>query len=38
MARYGIPSSARASFALYNKLEEVEVLAKAVQKAQRFFG
>ncbi len=38
MARYGIPSSARASFAFYNTLEEVEVLAKAVQKTQRFFG
>lgn len=38
MKRFGIPSSARASFAFYNTLEEVEVLAKAVRKAQRFFG
>ncbi len=38
MARYGIPSSARASFAFYNTLEEVDILAKAVRKARKFFG
>ena len=38
MARYGIPSSARASFAFYNTLEEVETLAKAAQKAHKWFG
>jgi cysteine desulfurase/selenocysteine lyase len=37
MQRLGIQSSARASFAFYNTLEEVEVLAKAVRKAQRYF-
>jgi cysteine desulfurase/selenocysteine lyase len=38
LARLGVPSTARASFAFYNTLEEVETLAKAVRKAQRFFG
>ncbi len=38
MARLGIQSSARASFACYNTLEEVETLAKAVRKAHRYFG
>ena len=36
--RYGIPSTVRASFALYNTPEEVDVLASAVLRAQRFFG
>jgi cysteine desulfurase/selenocysteine lyase len=38
MTRLGIQSSARASFACYNTLEEVETLAKAVRKAHRYFG
>ncbi|MEM7011218.1 MAG: cysteine desulfurase [Verrucomicrobiota bacterium] len=38
MAFYGIPSSSRASFAFYNKFEEVDVLLAAVQKAKRYFG
>ena len=38
MQRLGIQSSARASFAFYNTLEEVETLAKAVRKAQRYFA
>jgi len=38
LARLGVPSTARASFAFYNTLEEVETLAQAVRKAQRFFG
>lgn len=38
LARLGIPSSARASFACYNTFEEVETLAKAVWKAHRYFG
>jgi len=33
MERLGIPGTARASFALYNTPEEVEVLVQAVQKA-----
>ncbi|WP_438452971.1 aminotransferase class V-fold PLP-dependent enzyme [Streptomyces asiaticus] len=35
--RYGIPATTRASFYLYNTLEEVDALAEAVQEAQRFF-
>ncbi|MBR4391645.1 MAG: cysteine desulfurase [Bacteroidales bacterium] len=33
MTRFGIPGTVRASFAMYNTLEEVEVLVKAVNKA-----
>lgn len=36
-ARYGIPASARASFYLYNTVEEVDVLAAALHKAQEIF-
>lgn len=35
MAHYGVQGMARASFALYNTMEEVDVLVKAVQKAVR---
>ena len=33
MTRFGIPGTVRASFALYNTLEEVDVFVKAVKKA-----
>ena len=33
MTRFGIPGTVRASFALYNTLEEVEVFVKAVRRA-----
>ena len=33
MTRFGIPGTVRASFALYNTLEEVEIFVKAVQRA-----
>ena len=33
MTRFGIPGTVRASFALYNTLEEVEVFVNAVKKA-----
>ena len=33
MTRFGIPGTVRASFAMYNTLEEVEVLVKAVARA-----
>ena len=33
MTRFGIPGTLRASFALYNTLEEVEIFIKAVKKA-----
>ncbi|MFN8469643.1 MAG: cysteine desulfurase [Caldilineaceae bacterium] len=36
-ARYCIPASARASFYLYNTVQEVDVLASALHKAQELF-
>ena len=33
MTRFGIPGTVRASFALYNTLEEVDVFVKAVERA-----
>ncbi|WP_216902716.1 cysteine desulfurase [Nocardia alni] len=35
---FGIAATARASFALYNTLDEVDALVAAVRKAQNFFG
>ena len=35
MTRFGIPGTVRASFAMYNTLEEVEVLVKSVARAAR---
>ncbi|ONM50219.1 cysteine desulfurase [Nocardia donostiensis] len=36
--RFGIAATARASFAVYNTLDEVDKLVDAVRKAQKFFG
>ncbi|MCI2418516.1 cysteine desulfurase [Saccharopolyspora sp. K220] len=36
--RMGIPATVRASFYLYNELDEVKALVDAVREAQRFFG
>ncbi|TSD95326.1 cysteine desulfurase [Skermania sp. ID1734] len=36
--RFGIAATARASFALYNTLDEVDALVAAVRRAQSFFG
>ena len=38
MDRLGIPATARASFAMYNTLDEIDVLAAAVAKARRLLG
>lgn len=38
MTRFGIPGTARASFAAYNTHAEVDALMAAVRKAQRIFG
>jgi selenocysteine lyase/cysteine desulfurase len=35
MAHYGVQGMARASFAMYNTMEEGDALVKAVQKAIR---
>jgi cysteine desulfurase / selenocysteine lyase len=37
MQRFGLTSTCRASFGLYNSLAEVDQLAEALIKAQRFF-
>ncbi|MEN8726009.1 MAG: aminotransferase class V-fold PLP-dependent enzyme [Lentimonas sp.] len=38
LKRFGVPATARASFAFYNDFDDVERLVDAVQKMQRFFG
>jgi cysteine desulfurase/selenocysteine lyase len=38
MQRFGIPATARASFAFYNTFDEVDALAAAVRKVQKLFG
>ncbi|MFR9728729.1 cysteine desulfurase [Saccharopolyspora sp. MS10] len=35
---FGVPATVRASFYLYNDLDEVRALGDAVREAQRFFG
>ncbi len=37
LARFGVTATCRASFAMYNTREEVDVLAQALVKAQDFF-
>ncbi len=37
MARFGVPATARASFALYNTRQEVDVLVAAIHKAKEVF-
>ncbi|MBI3772469.1 MAG: cysteine desulfurase [Gammaproteobacteria bacterium] len=38
MQRYGLPATARASFGIYNTLEEIDSLVNALHKAQELFG
>jgi cysteine desulfurase/selenocysteine lyase len=38
MQRFGIPATARASFAFYNTLREVDGLAEAIVRAQKVFA
>jgi cysteine desulfurase/selenocysteine lyase len=38
MDRYGIPATARASFAMYNTLEEIDVLVAALGRARALLG
>ena len=38
MTRFGVPGTARASFALYNTHDDVEALVAALKKAQKLFG
>jgi cysteine desulfurase / selenocysteine lyase len=38
LARYGVTSTCRASFGLYNTKAEVDALVKALAKAHSFFA
>jgi cysteine desulfurase/selenocysteine lyase len=38
MARFGVNATCRASFAVYNTIEEVDALAEAIARAQKFFA
>lgn len=38
MTRFGLPGTARASFALYNTTEDVDALVTGLRKARRLFG
>ena len=37
MARFGVPATARASFAFYNTLSEVDTLVEGIKKVQEVF-
>jgi cysteine desulfurase/selenocysteine lyase len=38
MQRFGVPATTRASFAFYNSLDEIEVMARALQRVVKVFG
>lgn len=38
LKRFDVTSTCRASFGMYNTLEEVDVLVESLEKARRFFG
>jgi len=38
MQRFDIAGTARASFYIYNTLEEVDALIEGIEKARAFFG
>jgi cysteine desulfurase/selenocysteine lyase len=38
MQRLGVPATARASFYVYNTVEEVDALVAALKKAKVYFG
>ena len=38
LQRYGVTSTCRASFGMYNTVQEIDVLAEALDKARAFFG
>jgi len=38
MQRFGVPATARASFAFYNTFDEVDALAAAIRKVQKLFS
>ncbi|MGH7580195.1 MAG: cysteine desulfurase [Gemmatimonadales bacterium] len=38
MARLGLPATVRASFAFYNTMDEIDLLARGVERAAKVFG
>src|SRR5690625_1016839 len=38
MTRFGLPGTARASFALYNSVDDIDALVKGLRRAQELFG
>jgi len=38
MLRFGIPATARASFGLYNTREEVDALARGIERVREVFA
>ncbi|MFD1197324.1 cysteine desulfurase [Brucella gallinifaecis] len=38
LKRFGVTSTCRASFGMYNTREEIDALAEALEKARKFFG
>jgi cysteine desulfurase/selenocysteine lyase len=38
MRRFGLPATARASFAFYNTREEIDIFAGALQKVHEVLG
>ena len=38
MERFGVPATARASFAMYNTREEVDTLVSALERVRTVFG
>ncbi len=38
LQRFGVTSTCRASFGMYNTMAEVDALAEALEKARKFFG
>ncbi len=38
MDRFGIPATARASFAFYNTMDEIDMLVEGIQKVKKVFG
>ena len=38
MARFGVPATVRASFAIYNTLDEVDALFSALRQVREVFG
>jgi cysteine desulfurase/selenocysteine lyase len=38
MQRFGVPATARASFAFYNTPEEIDALVRAIQTVRKVFS